>query len=236
MSRGLLLASLTLLLTGCLSGGVTVSAPAVTPSTYRPAETTMKRTVGLLRRIRILPLAMSFSPANGKKCGDSVCDWGKLENDIGYTAGGFLKKQRGYEVSTSQNEERQSPELAQLVTWTRERKDLAPPEQVRNWLQRTGEAAGADGILLLTGTATALTNVDYASWYLTFSLAIPVSMTRIGIRLEAYVFETRSGMLVWASEAKQGGDPVREGASRVVDALLDPIEPALPKVFTLPEK
>src|SRR5262247_584007 len=86
-------------LIGCASTNVVISWPTVTAITHRPEDGSVQRSVGLLRRLAILPLQLDVTPQNPELCA-LPCNWepwrrGLVDNSVDY-----LSTRRGYEVVT----------------------------------------------------------------------------------------------------------------------------------------
>jgi hypothetical protein len=120
-----------------------------------------------------------------------------------------------------------------LARFAAERSAAPAPAPLATRVRELATAAQADGVVIVHGRATTLTWLDGAAWLATFALAIPVSMARIGTRLEADVFEAATGRLVWASRIRSWGAPGSE-RPQLARSLFDPIEPALPAVLSVP--
>jgi hypothetical protein len=76
---------------------VILSSATVTPITHQPEVGSVQRTVGLLRRLAILPSRIQFSPADPAGC-LNPCDWDQLKLDLAQNISDYLSAWRGYEV------------------------------------------------------------------------------------------------------------------------------------------
>lgn len=236
-------------LIGCSSVNVVVNSSTVMPLTHQPESDSVQRTVGLLRRLLILPPRIEFFPSDPKNCIED-CGWETLTSHIVEGVTSYLSERRGYEVVL--------PELLlhpdqvavdpvanldefvqQLAVFAEQRSSEPPSEDLAVTVRMLGKKAWADGLVVIKGNVTALTWVE--AW-LAFPLAlsgygilaaIPIEMVRLGSKIEADIFETQTGKLIWASVYSSGGNPFAGALSASLMAeLLDPIEPALPAVMT----
>lgn len=236
-------------LIGCASTSVVVSSPTVTPITHRPEDQSVQRSVGLLRRLAVLPARIDFTPQDPKRCLDP-CDWEQLRRGLVPNIVDYLSTSRGYEVvkidpSASSNvavdltADDLQQRVARLAAFAKERSSEPPAEELAQIIRDLSMRAGVDGIVIVHGSATVLSWWDAAiilplaaSGY-GFLAAIPVEVARLGTKLEADIFETATGRLVWTAVFTSGrANP--PPASAIVTKLFDPIEPALPLVLTRP--
>lgn len=215
-------------LCACAHAEVRSNARDVQPTSYRPIPNHLQRSVGLLRRLAFPPLQVDASPADPRYCLD-VCDSAAFGAELGAEARRVLADWRGYEVVRTPD----LPPLGELAVWARSADGDEPPESLRALVQRLGAEQGCDGVVLIQTELTYLTWLDAAAWYATLTFAIPVSMARIGTRLEADVFEARSGRRVWSSRLRAGGAPGSELSHPrdLAEELLNPLELALPRVL-----
>jgi hypothetical protein len=231
-------------LVGCASTNVVVSSPTVTAITHRPEDQSLQRSVGLLRRLAILPLQLDVTPQNPERCA-LPCNWGAWRSGLVYNSVDYLSTRRGYEVVTLDphvavdlTDGELQERVSRLATFASRRSTDPPPEELADMVRDLGTRAGVDGIVILHGNTTTLTRMEVvAAFPLALSgygllAAIPVEMARLGTKLEADIFEVATGRLVWASVFSAHGKPSVPSAA--VAALFDPIEPALPAVLTRP--
>ena len=239
-----------LCLGGCSSTTVIIHSTTVTPITHQPEIGSVSRTVGLLRRLVILPARIEFTPANPKLCVDP-CDWDHLRLEVAEKVPSYLAGWRGYEVVALDPllPERWSVDLSatslqdltgDLATFAEQRSSEPPSEQVASSLRLLGKQLWVDGVVVIRGSITATSWVEAglglalaASGYGLLA-ALPIQMVRIGNKFEAYIFETGTGRLVWASVYSSMGNPLggQPSVNNVMTELLDPIEPALPAIMT----
>lgn len=226
----------------CSSTTVTTKSD-VTPITYKGIDGNLERSVGKLRRLAILPLQVKVSPEDQRLCIDP-CDWDLLLKNIAKDSYDYLQEKRGYEVisldprvsppdiegiSSDQSEKIAKVIIQHAASLTEEAN--SQPE-IETLIRDFGKRLKVDGIVVIKGSATDLTLIDGASWYLTFALSIPISMARIGLRLEARIYETTTGKFVWGCKIYRGGSPFASSFSG--SDLFGTIEPAVPEVMTLP--
>jgi hypothetical protein len=221
------------LLAACaLACAPSVQQPAtdLAPLSYREVPNRLGRSVGLLRRMCLAQTRLEASPADPRWCMDR-CDTPGYAAQLEHGALRFLEDWRGYEVVRVTAE---PDELAALVRWASGSKTAEPPESLRSSVRELGRGTECDAVVALHGKLVYLTYLDGAAWFASFALAIPLSMARIGTRVEADVFEVRTGRLAWSSRLYEGGSPGAE-LSRPLELakkLFEPIELALPRVLT----
>ena len=235
-------------LMGCASSSIITSSPTVTPITHRPEEHSLQRSVGLLRRLAVLPADIDFTPQNPKRCLDP-CNWEQLRQGLAPSVVDYLSTSRGYEAvvldpsapsnaSVDLTDDDLQEGVARLAAFARERSSDAPPEELAKMIQELGMKAGVDGIVVVHGSATVPSWWDVAimiplaaSGY-GFLAAFPVEMARLGIKMEADIFEAATGRMVWSAVFSSGRMDIPAGV--IATKLFDPIEPALPAVLTRP--
>jgi hypothetical protein len=235
-------------LVGCATTNVVVSSPTVTAITHRPEDQSLQRSVGLLRRLAILPLQLDFTPQNPERCA-LPCNWEGWRRGLANNVMDYLSTGRGYEVVTLDplapshvtvdlTDGELQERVSRLATFASRRSTDPPPEELAVMVRDLGTRAGVDGIVILHGSTTTLTWMEVAAAFpLALSgygllAAIPVEMARLGTKLEADIFEVATGRLVWTSVFSAYSKPSVPSAA--VAALFDPIEPALPAVLTRP--
>ncbi|HTN73444.1 MAG TPA: hypothetical protein VMO00_20345 [Methylomirabilota bacterium] len=237
-------------LDGCASTNVIINSSAVTPMTHQPERGSVSRTVGLLRRLVILPARIEFSPSDPKRCFDT-CDWDRLRLEVAQKVPSYLAEWRGYEVVVLDPllPDHASVEVptaslddfaGQLAAFAEQLSSEPPSEQLANAVREIANRLWVDGIVVIRGSV-AVTSWAEAGLGLALAAsgygllaALPIQMVRIGSKFEAYIFETGAGRLVWASVHSSSGNPFAQppSANNVITELLDPIEPALPAVMT----
>ena len=235
---------------GCSGTKVIINASAITPITHQPERGSVPRTIGLLRRLAVLPARMEFTPENPKRC-MGPCDWDRVRLDTATNVPAYLSESRGYEVLVLDPllADHASVELPgaslddfvkELETFAEQHSSEAPPEHLAHSVRLIGRQLWVDGIVLVRGSVVLGTWTEAALGFaLGFSgygllAALPIQMARVGSKFEAFIFETALGKLAWASVYSASGNPFAEAPSvnKVITELFDPIEPALPKVMT----
>jgi hypothetical protein len=203
----------------------------------------MKRSVGKLRRLVVLPVLLDVEPKNSKWC-LGKCEWEGLDKAIEEEVVACLQDKRGYEIiSISAASKEHTPILSpeevstltdKLAAHAHDGNLQRSPEDVSVLLKTIGNRTGLDGIMLIHGEAVTLNAFDYVAWYATFSLFVPVSMLRVGVSLKVDVYETSTGRNVWTGELTGRGMPNQ--AEHYGMKLCDVIEPAIPRILTQPVK
>jgi len=233
-----------LLCHGCTTASVSRSVRDTTPVSFTLLKgTLMERSVGKLRRLGVLPVLLDVEPKNPKWCLEK-CAWEGLDNVIEKEIVSCLQDRRGYEIipiSAAMNGHAPVFTLKEVSTLTdrlaahaREGDPQRSPEDVTALVKNIGNRAGIDGIMVIQGEAVTLNAFDYAAWFASFSLLIPVSMLRVGLSLRADVYETATGRNVWTGELSGRGVP--NYAEHYGMKLCDVVEPAIPRILTQPLK
>jgi hypothetical protein len=214
--------------------------------THQPEIGSVQRTVGLLRRLVILPARIAFFPSDPKNCFDT-CNWEQQQLDVAQGIPGYLSEARGYEVVTLDplHPDQRSVDLPvanleefvdRLASFADQRSSEPPSEDLVKTIKLVGDQVWVDGLVVIRGSVTTMT---WAEVVLAIPLglsgygllaAVPVELVRFRSKFEADIFETRTGKLIWASA--YSGPPSASSASHVARQLLDPIEPALPSAMT----
>lgn len=224
MKRSLALA-VALALGACATTHTTQEGREAEPITYRAAPDALGRTVGNLRRLLVLPLQLDASPERDKCL--EPCDPDALREAIQRQAERYLVDWKGYEVlAPGAGHAAQAAALREAL----KRGDAQGQASAAALVRELGRAAEVDGVVLVEGSARFLSKAETASWYYTFALSIPFSMARLGSRLEARIFSTATGELVWGSGLRVGGSPEAFHGD-YGEGLFSPIERALPEVM-----
>lgn len=250
--RDCLLAGGSAMLLGCTSTSHDMRPGLVQPSSHVPTPDAPRRSVGLLRRLVVLPVALEFTPKDPRECFER-CDPQGLLRALANAVPRGLQRHRGYEVVSMDPNFESDPATAtieptpalpagQVGTWrdtllrrAQADSDDPPPTELRHAVQALAALTRADGIVLLHGTMVYDTKTDWLLGYLTFSLSLGLMFARWGLRLQADIFEAASGSLVWRGRyAEKSGIVAADGADPIVTALFDGLEPALPRLFTTP--
>lgn len=226
---------------GCASASVTHCAEDVVASTYTVIEgARLERTVGKLRRLAVLPVQLEVSPRDPRWC-LAPCGWEGLAPVIESEAVDCLSGKRGYEVlgpgalggavpGGFSREELEA--LARLLAAAAAGGTGASPDEAAQRVCDLGRQARLDGVVVVQGRATSLCLADWVAGCASFTLTFPISFLRIGVSLRADIFEAATGRHVWTAKLRRGWAP--DAANHYGLELFDLIEPALPRVFTLP--
>jgi len=230
-------------LAGCVTTEIAVSERDVAPRTYRPEATTIQRSVGMLRKLVVLPIVLQTSPEDQESCA-SPCDWPALRRGLAMNAVDYLEDDRGYKVSSMDphvetasiglEPEALADAARKLADFARSRRAGAPPAELAALVRDIGVRADVDGVVVLHGSVTVVTWWDWAAIYATFMIATPIVL-RANAYLEADIFDVLHGHLVWAGTYDKALAITSPPAPATMIAdLFDLIEPALPAVFASP--
>lgn len=239
-------------LAGCVSTTHESAPGPVQPLSHVPDPDAPGRTVGMLRRLVVLPAAIEFTPEDPRDCFET-CNPQALLRGLADEVPRVLRAQRGYETTSldplhaadaDASETASTPALAagQLREWhaallrhARTEHAAAPPVETAQAARALAAATRADGIVLLHGTMIWDRTTDWLLGYLTFSLSLGVMFARWGLRLQADILEGASGRIVWRGRYSERSGIVGQGGTEpIVRALFDSLEPALPRLFTTP--
>jgi hypothetical protein len=229
MTRGLLIVVLgaSLVFSGC-SAVVSRGTQPVAPVSYAKYEGQAARSVGLLRNLLMVPLKYEYRK-DGKNLDRETAEAKKV---FGTMAENLLRDWRGYQLSNLAPDH--APPPGELYAWALTAAvDTLPPVEVREWLQAVGRQQNADGILVLQGYQKPADRWVVNSVFLTASLTWPLLLTNAKGEIDAAVFETSSGRLVFKSQVKLF-DPSKPIGESEVAGLISPIEMAAPAVLTRP--
>jgi len=245
---------------GCVStGSVTAPGPRQ-PLSHQPEADAPARSVGLLRRLAVLPPVIEFAPRDAKDCAgpSGRCDWSGVLDGLANQVPLMLTQRRGYEVLSldprfvadgtgGSGPQRMALDPGQVQGW---REALlkpgpgdAPTAPAAAAARAMGAALGIDGVVVVRGSVKTTSKTDEILLYGTFILWGGVLAARDGVALEALVFEAASGRLAWRGHYGEktaiSFEHQRSGFEsgltvRVVEKLFDGIEPALPRLFTTP--
>jgi hypothetical protein len=217
------LLSLGLILFAC-SSHLWQSSREIKPITYKIREDRVKRTIGNLRHLMILPVHYEYNK-----------DWfepnftpeqiEEIEQSVSTAAMNFLTDKKGYEVRVldhrpdkvwrehNLSDKEFLEDVDVLSKWALYSADgEMPPENIVNTVARIGNATNVDGLILIQGHHRP-------------------SMIR------ADLFEVSSGGIVWRNKIGSGMYDLSRTARGLLDphdairSLLGSVEPALPAVF-----
>lgn len=212
------LAAVSLLLCSACAASVSTwqASDEITPLTYRPVNPSVKRSVGKLRQLVLLPIRFERVDEDGAPGSVSAWDvekWASLTFQI-------LSEEKGYEIlpmefyqdilatalRVSVDAVRRYPDS--LERWARDSPDGAlPPEEVVTIVTRLGRVLHADGVILIQ---------------------VLKRETR------ADIYEVATGRIVWRSRLSGSAPllPSRAGLRiRPLESVLEPLEQAVPRVL-----
>lgn len=227
---------------GCSSHFWQVSRD-ITPISYQAAEEGVKRTVGKLRRLVILPVRyernrviFEGNPTEGQKKGTARTVLLKVKE--------HLVDWKGYEVVLLEMYEDIYPEklgltpdavakdIAALTDWARSAADgQPPPPEISAMAAEIGRPLNCDGVLVIQGHSR-FCNAGYIATLLTASLAWPVWWACNDYEIRADLFEVATGRIVWRSMVSQFDD-LWEKPEFAVGSAFSRLEPALPAAVIL---
>jgi hypothetical protein len=201
-----LISFLVLVLSPACSPKVTQTRSRLTPSSYQDYQSSVPRSVGLLRRLVILPPHCVYIH-NGKRQPDQEAQYCA---DIMTKASSFLRDWKGYDIilypgnrtpgriASSQVLEQADPALPSLFNWLEnyDRHATVPPE-VKTFMADLQRRFGADGVLVFRGFRRPSSTWNKAAAVLTASLTWPLLFLEEKDELQIYLFESSTGDLVW---------------------------------------
>lgn len=240
-------------LTGCTSGTVWVSDRAVVPSTYAPAEGAVPRHVGQLRRLALLavdfdyerqgPVSEIFSEGPNEP---EATTERRIGDTLARRSIRFLTDWRGYEVvdaRAARPAAHTSDRVETLVGWLAgSEAGSEPPPEVAEAATALARLFEVDGLIVVRGWGRPTSDAELLAVFGTFTLAWPILFANEKLRLGADIVDGTSGRAVWRRTLSSASDssalllsdgPGLTGQS-LVEALYEPLEPALPAVFVAP--
>lgn len=214
----------------CTSTDLWTAKRDVVPVTYEIGKDPVKRSVGRLRRLVVLPIALEDRNPDGLSEQFYPDDWVTQTKAMLLVAtSGFLVERLGYEVTAldrlnkSSFTESTNRAIAVLTSWSATAPDGASsPPDVKAAVAALGAAFRADGVLVIQGYIKKASAEAFMAVFLTAGMAWPLLYADHQKELHADIYEVASGQMVWRH--KQEGDFADEG-------LLTPLEPALPAIF-----
>ena len=220
---------------GC-SPQTTQTREIVTPSTYGDYKSSLNRSVGLLRRLLVLPPQYIYLH-NGKRQPEKEAGSSTLML-VGATA--FLRDWKGYEIITASEiqkpggnglpraQSQPDPALKPLYEWAMSSEvDSSPPAEVKDLVADLCRRFGADGVLVLQGFQKPPSTWNVATTMLTASLTWPLLLLEMKGGLQAHIYEGTGGGIVWRSSLRLF-DPSKPISLGEVEKLLGSVENAVP--------
>ena len=214
---------------GC-SAKVTQTREKVTPSTYNDYQSNVNRSVGLLRRLLVVPpqftlinfwnrkpeMEASQRTAMREGATDFLRDWKDYEI-IQYRQ---IQDKGGQEAPEAQSPP--DPELKPIYEWAENSEvDASPPAEVKNLISDLSRRFGTDGVLVLKGFHKAAHPLFVPAAILTVGLAMPLALMDAKLELKAHIFEASSGRIVWRSRIGlfDASKPIRQEIERLLSSL-----------------
>jgi hypothetical protein len=241
---------------GCSSSYVWEETREITPITYSAWKEPVDRNVGRLIRVGLLPITFDFELQSTLFAG--VSDRQAIENrfieGLSVWTKNILEERKGYEVvaldtmieTLSRAPDVNEPDVHEtaiarhmdvLAAWAKDSADGAEPrDRVISSVTALGGLLESDALLLISGWGRTQSDELIALVVLTASLAWPLLLAEEKVSLQADIYEVATGRIVWRSrvfDKEPIGEPEHDlHFLLLIQQLLDPLEPALPRVFT----
>ena len=215
---------------GC-SAKVTQTREKVTPSSYNDYQSSVNRSVGLLRRLLVLPPQYTVIHILNRKPEMDV----SLSTAMEEGATSFLRDWKGYEIIQYRQTQdtggqwappaQSQPDsgLKTIYEWAENAEvDAPPPAEVKNLISDLSRRFGADGVLVLQGFHKAASPLLVASAILTVGLAMPLALMDAKWEAKAHLFEASTGRIVWRSRLNlldKNGQFSRADVERLLGSL-----------------
>jgi hypothetical protein len=235
-AAGALLGIATWLLVACAPYQTTEK---VTPVSYRQADDSLQRNIGLLRRMAVIELSQAPPAACGAAY-DGRAAWSEIDPSMIRVLG----DEKGYELVFIDTAQRTTALLDEIGSWP-----------VWEKLARAGPAIGAlmDELRAQRQVDALLVRLDRSTCQMGDpALRAVVGVTTLGMNellpdrnmlkiydvTQAWIFETSTGKLVWQHTLDQNYDQLkdffllRSRPPLVSEELLRTLEPAIPRLLT----
>jgi hypothetical protein len=220
---------------GC-SAKVTQTREKVTPSSFHDYQSSVDRSVGLLRRLLVLPPQYTVIHILNRKPEIDA----SLSTAMREGATSFLRDWKGYEIIQYRQpqdkggqwappaQSQPDPGLKTIYEWAENAEvDAPPPAEVKNLISDLSRRFGTDGVLVLQGFHKAASPLLVASAILTVGLAMPLALMDAKWELKADIFEASSGRIIWRSRLKLL-DASKQFPRAEVERILGSLENAAP--------
>jgi hypothetical protein len=220
---------------GC-SPKTTQTQEKVTPSSYDNYQSNVKRSVGFLRRLLVVPPQFTLINFWNRKPEMDA----SLSTAMREGATGFLRDWKGYEIIPYRQiqdkggqeappaQSQPDPGLKTIYQWAENSEvDAPPPAEVKNSVLDLSRRYGADGVLVLQGFVRPPHSWIVASTILTASLTWPLLFIDQKSELKAHIYEASSGRIVWRSRVNCIS-PRKPFPRAEVERLLGSLENAAP--------
>ena len=202
-----LAAFLVLAVNPACSPKVTESRSQITPSSYEAYQSRVPRSVGLLRRLVILPPHYVYMH-NGKRQPEKEAPY---RARIMTEASAFLRDWKGYDVIPYPENQtpgrieipqvmgQADPALPSLFNWLEHYNlNATVPPEVKTLIADLHRRFGADGVLVFRGFRRPFSTWNFATCLLTASLTWPLLFLEEKDELQIYLFESATGDVVWS--------------------------------------
>ena len=240
--KNIIIISSCFLFTTCASKDVWQSKSSLTPKSYKSYSKSSKHSIGLLRRLLILPVR--FQALIGDKSYfeyKSILDKPKLwyssdeqaSQHFLKEAEDYLSNWKGYEVinlTNNQVDKKRATITYQdienyttdLNVWTERPENYNnPSENIVRIILNLSNISNVDGVIVISGVNKFNSDAKATAVVLSASLLWPILLYDFGMSFNAHVFEVNTGKIVWKSS----------GASSI-PLLFKKLENAIPKTMT----
>jgi len=240
--KNIIIISLCFLLTTCASKDVWQSKSSLTPKSYKSYSKSSKHSIGLLRRLLILPVR--FQTLIGDKSYfeyKSILDKPKLWYSSDEQASqhflketvDYLSNWKGYEVINLTNNQVDTKRATityqdienyttDLNVWTERPENYDnPSENIVRIILNLSNISNVDGVIVISGVNKFNSDAKATAVVLSASLLWPILLYDFGMSFNAHIFEVNTGKIVWKST----------GASSI-PLLFKKLENAIPKTMT----
>ena len=229
--------------TTCAPKNVWQSKSILTPKSYKSYPKRSKYSIGLLRRLLILPVRFQ-TLIGDKPYFEHESMWGKPPA-IWYSSDEqasqhFLKKAldylsnwKGYEVINLTNNQFDTKHTTiayqdiekytlDLNVWTEKLENYDnPSENIVRIISNLSTISNVDGVIVVSGVNKVNSDAKANAVILSASLLWPILLYDVGMSFNAHIFEVNTGKVVWKST----------GASSI-PLLFKKLENAIPKTMT----
>jgi hypothetical protein len=215
------------------------TAEKVTPVSYRQADDSLQRNLGLLRRMAVMELSQSPPAACGAAY-DGRAAW----SDIDPSMNRVLGDEKGYELVFIDSAQQTTAMLDEIGAWPSWDKPAKAGPAIGSLMDELRKQRQVDALLVRLDRSTcgmgepALRAVMGVTTLGMNELLPDRNMLKIYNVTQAWVFETSTGKLVWQHSVDQSYDKLkdlvllRQGTPLVTDELLGTLEPAIPRILT----
>lgn len=174
----------------------------LTPVTYTTTPRRSVSSIGLLRRLALMPVELNAFDGKYSSVRNQVaaaCRYATISAT-------YLRKNKGYEILIVGNSEGswnfplfENTRPAQIVEWSRQWQAESGEKHSAELIKKIGELLNVDGVLVVKveerkpwNTFDALLNIALMDIPLFYNMAKPVA--------GAWIYETATGKIVWSEE------------------------------------